>query len=133
MTCEELLTLPREERFKWLRSADGPLGKVSHDRLAAALETSRQTVISWEHGTEPRRLVDRLVELTGCPPEVWLRDEAGQSSESQTLVLLRELRDVVEVEGQREAQALASLAKEVRALRRQLEARAPQAKEVGDG
>ena len=41
------------ERIRHLREA-GPHGRMSHDRLAEALGTTRQTVIGWEkHGRHP--------------------------------------------------------------------------------
>lgn len=67
MTCVELLTLPLAERIRWLRLREG-----SHDKLAARLGTSRQTVIGWEKGGRPGpRYRARLAELTGCPPETF--------------------------------------------------------------
>lgn len=47
------MNLQLGDRIRHLREA-GPHGRLSHDRLAEALGTSRQTVIGWEkHGRQP--------------------------------------------------------------------------------
>ena len=112
MTCEELLTLSLPARVRKLREEYG-----SHDKLATALGTKRQTVINWEHGVEPKRYADKLAALTGCSREVWLRGHDDVVLEDRTFVLLRELRDVVDHQGRDMTRALRALAKEVRALR----------------
>jgi DNA-binding XRE family transcriptional regulator len=40
-------------------------GSLSHDRFAAILGTSRQTVIRWEKGTIPRDYAEALSEYSG--------------------------------------------------------------------
>ncbi|HET7138505.1 MAG TPA: hypothetical protein VFI04_09150 [Gaiellaceae bacterium] len=40
-------------------------GNQSHDRFAATLGTSRQTVIRWEQGAIPERYADALAALSG--------------------------------------------------------------------
>lgn len=131
VTCETLLTLPLRQRIKWLRSKDGPRGEMSHDKLAKALKTSRQTVISWEKGTVPRRLVDRIVEFSGCPRETWLPGEEDALGEDYFLALLQELQGVIEEQGKEMTRALKALATEVRALEHQLTTEAPRAIETG--
>lgn len=133
MTCEELLTLPLPKRIEWLRSTDGPRGKLSHDKLAAALGTSRQTVIGWEHGVEPKKLAHRLAEFSGCPEAVWLRGDGGIVVQETTPDHLRELRATVEQQGRDMTRALRALAGDVRALTRRLEAVVPRASEGGNG
>lgn len=131
VTCEELLTLPLRKRIQWLRSEAGPKGVLSHDKLARELGTSRQTVISWEKGTVPRKLVDRIVNFSGCPRETWLPGEGEVLVEDRSAALLQELRATVETQGKEMTRALRGLAKEVRALGHPRDDEAPPASEAG--
>lgn len=79
MTEEDFLTMPLPQRIRWLRSDEGPWGRLSHDRFARALGTSRQVVIGWEKesGPEPsERLRAKLAEFSGFDPAVFSRREA---------------------------------------------------------
>lgn len=79
------MTLPLHERIIWLRKREG-----SHDKLAARLGTTRQTVIGWEKGTQPNRgYREKLAELSGFPAEAYRR-----TYEDETVVPRRELEDV---------------------------------------
>lgn len=63
--------MPLRQRIRWLRE-NGSHGKLSHDRLAAALGTTRQTVINWEKGTRPTdRYAAALAEFFGVPVETF--------------------------------------------------------------
>lgn len=132
MTCEELLTLSLRKRIEWLRSADGPFGKVvSHDTLAERLGTKRQTIINWERGAVPKLYADKLAALTGCPRETWLPRQDEPLDRDSSAVLLRELLATVETQGKEMTRALRGLAKEVRALGHPRDDEAPPASEAG--
>ena len=76
------MTLP--ERIRWLR-LHGPAGRLSHDKFAELLGTSRQTVIGWERGQEPRLYAEKLAAFSdgyGFPAEAFTKE--GE------LLLLRE-------------------------------------------
>jgi len=126
VTCEELLTLPLAERVKWLREKTG-----SHDKLAKALGTSRQTIINWERGAQPTRLLHALVEFSGCPPETWRRREAGAASPESTDLRLRSLEATIEAAGKETAKALGALTRAIERLERRLDDEAPGAMEAG--
>ncbi len=80
MTLEDFLTLPLTGRIEALRRQAG-----SHDKLAAILNTSRQTVIGWEKGVQPNeRHRESLAAFSGFPESAFLRSE--ESQELQTLV-----------------------------------------------
>lgn len=126
MTCEELLTLPLADRVKWLRQKAG-----SHDKLAKALGTSRQTIISWERGTEPKRLLDRLAAFSGCPPETWQRHEGAETVAVSTDDRLRALADQVRDSGKETTRAIRALTRAIERLERRLDDEAPGAMEAG--
>lgn len=131
MTLEELLTMPLTERVKWLRSADGPRGKMSHDRLAKELGTTRQTVIGWEGGVEPRRFADALAEFSGFPREVWLRRGAEAASLASFERRLRSLEETVDVAGKETAKALRALTRAIERLEQRLADGVPSARAEG--
>lgn len=76
MTLDDFLTLTLPQRIVWLHSEDGPKGKLSHDRFAAILGTTRQTVIGWENGVEPIRYAEKLAEFSGFPSNAFRRRQA---------------------------------------------------------
>lgn len=72
MTLDELLTWPLHKRIEWLRKREG-----SHDKLAAKLGTTRQTVIGWEKGAQPNRdYRAKLAAVSGFPAETFQRSAA---------------------------------------------------------
>lgn len=72
MTLDDLLTLPLHKRIEWLRKKTG-----SHDKLAALLGTTRQTVIGWEKGAQPgARYRAKLATVSGFPAETFQRSAA---------------------------------------------------------
>ena len=72
MTLEDLLTLPLHKRIEWLRKKTG-----SHDKLAARLGTTRQTVIGWEKGAQPNKHYrGKLAGVSGYPTEAFRRSAA---------------------------------------------------------
>lgn len=76
LTLDDFLTLTLPDRIAWLHGPDGPQGKLSHDRFAAILGTSRQTVIGWERagGPEPQaKYRMALAEVSGFPAEAFSR------------------------------------------------------------
>lgn len=80
MTLDDFLTLPLPKRILWLHSDSGPRGAISHDKLAAELGTTRQTVIGWEGGREPNRYyADRLAEFSGFPAWTFRRRESEEA------------------------------------------------------
>lgn len=102
MTEEEFLTLTLPERIRWCHGPDGPRGKLSHDRFAKILGTSRQTVISWENGTsEPRDYREKLAEFSGFPEAAFSRRSAEAPSAvavaARLATLEAKLEEVVEL------------------------------------
>jgi len=69
---------------------------MSHDKLAARLGTTRQTVISWENGVEPKRYADALAKFSGFPREAFLRREGEALAVETSLGLLRGLGEKVD-------------------------------------
>ena len=116
MTLDELLSLPLPKRVEWLRKKIG-----SHDKMAAKLKTSRQTVIGWEHGAEPKRYADKLAEISGFPREAWLRREGETLAVETSLGLLRSLRAQLDETAETTALALRDLSDGVE----RIEARLP--------
>lgn len=116
MTLDEFLTLPLAKRVEWLRKREG-----SHDRLAEKLGTSRQMVISWEKGTEPKTYAAKLATVSGFPREAWLRRESETLAVETTLGLLRQLRDELQQQAEHAAVALESVAEGIA----RIEARLP--------
>lgn len=136
MTEDEFLTLPLPERIQWLRSAEGPWGKLSHDRFAKALGTSRQVVIGWEkeNGTEPsERLRVKLAEFSGFEPSSFSRREAEAATWQSLGHLLRALEETVESSGQDMTDSLKALELRLRRVERALKLQAPDAKTGTDG
>lgn len=100
MTLDEFLTLTLPERIRWLHSEHGPRGKLSHDALAAVLGTTRQTVIGWEKGREPKKYADALADFSGFPAWAFRRREAEGAAHESTGQLIRFHDDRLErVEG----------------------------------
>lgn len=96
MTLEDFLTLTLPQRIVWLHSKDGPRGRLSHDKFAAILDTSRQTVISWEKGTEPKDYADKLAKFSGFPSWAFLR-RAAEAPAAETIALrLQSLADEID-------------------------------------
>lgn len=96
VTLQDFLTLTLPERIIWLHGPEGPHGKLSHDRFATQLGTTRQTVINWEKkaGIEPSsRYRKKLAELSGFPEEAFSRREAESLTEETFGHLLLRLRD----------------------------------------
>lgn len=96
MTLQDFLTLTLPERIIWLHSTKGPHGKLSHDRFAERLGTTRQTVINWEKkaGIEPNsRYRKKLAEFSGFPEGTFSRREAEVLTEETFGHLLLRLRD----------------------------------------
>lgn len=131
MTLEELLTMPLTERVKWLHSEEGPQGKLSHDRLAKALGTTRQTVIGWENGVEPRRFADAIAEFSGFPREAWLRRGAEAASLASFERRLRSLEDAVESAGKETSKSIRALTRAIERLDQRLADGVPSATAEG--
>lgn len=92
MTSHNLVTLPLFKRIEHLRRKAG-----SHDKLAAQLDTSRQTVIGWEHGAQPGKVYrERLAEISGLPAEKFLQHEAEREVWTLTETRLKALEAKVE-------------------------------------
>lgn len=96
MTLSDFLTMPLAKRIAWLHSEHGPEGKLSHDRFAERLGTSRQVVISWENGVEPSEQFRRnLAAFSGFPAEAFSRREAERLFEATIGSRLGELEELV--------------------------------------
>lgn len=68
MTLDDFVLMSLGSRIKWLHGPKGPRGKLSHDKFAKILGTSRQLVIKWEKNeTEPRDFLGALAEFSGFP------------------------------------------------------------------
>lgn len=83
LTLDDFLTLPLPKRIVWLHSANGPEGKLSHDKFAAVLGLpNRQTIIGWEKdGREPnKRNAQSLADFSGFPAWVFRRREAEEAA-----------------------------------------------------
>lgn len=94
VTEDEYLAMTLRQRIAWLRSKDGPRGKLSHDRFADTIGTSRQMVINWENGMEPKKFVKALADFSGFRPEVFSRREAEE------LVQVSSFRRLLSLEGE---------------------------------
>jgi len=77
-------------------------------------------VISWERGTEPTRLIDRIVEFSGCPQETWLRREEGVASPDSIDIRLQSLEATVHAAGKETSKALRALTRAIESLEQQL-------------
>lgn len=112
--------MPLTERVKWLRSPEGPQGKLSLDRLAAALGTSRQTIIGWEGGVEPRRYAEKLAEFSGFPREAWVRRGAEAASLASVDLRLRSIESSVVATAKETTKALRALTRAIERLEQRL-------------
>lgn len=125
MTDEEFLALPLAQKIEWLRSEDGPRGKLSHDRFAAELGTSRQVVIKWEKGAEPSpRLRGRLAAFSGYPAEAFARRGAEALAQELYVRRLEELAATVAAQNEEMKRSLLAVRRAIRRLERQLAAEA---------
>lgn len=71
MSGPNLDDLPLRERIRWLR-LHGRHGRLSHDRMADALGTTRQTVIGWEKGARPKEeSIRRLAAFFDKPADIF--------------------------------------------------------------
>lgn len=93
------------EEIERLRKAAG-----SHDKFAAQLGTSRQTVIGWEKGRWPRDYVSKLV-AAGIPAELF-EEEARRSVERRL--------DALEEQAKRRSQIAQDALAATKALQKQL-------------
>lgn len=121
MTLDEFLTLPLPKRIVWLHSAEGPRGKLSHDAFARILGTTRQTVINWERGAEPRAYAEKLAEFSGFPADAFLRRGAEVAGEESSLRLLRELRAAVDASAAATAESVEALARGIERIEQRLD------------
>lgn len=136
MTEEEFLTLPLPERIQWLRSAEGPWGKLSHDRFAKALGTSRQVVIGWEkpNGPEPsERLRVKLADFSGFKPSAFSRREAEAATWESIGSRLAALEEVLVEQGRSTDRALRALTRAIERLERRLDDEGHQRTAEGSG
>lgn len=115
MELDEFLTLPLPERIKWLRLQAG-----SHDKFAKRLGTSRQQVISWEKGAEPKTYAAKLADVSGFPADAFSRRGSEQLVLETTLSLLRSLRARVEDVAEQTAQGLLAVQDGISRLEAQL-------------
>lgn len=123
MTEDEFIALPLPQKIEWLRSADGPRGKLSHDRLAAELGTSRQVVIKWEKGAEPSpRLRARLAEFSGFPKEAFSRRGAEVLAQELYVRRLEEFAALVAQQNAETKRSLQAVQRAIRRLERRLDA-----------
>lgn len=88
---------------------------MSHDRFAEILGTTRQTVIGWEKGVEPKKYAERLAAFSGFPASAFRRREAesltGVRQEDRTARLDRRLEalEAADEAKRQEVEALALL------------------------
>ncbi len=95
MTLDDFLTLTLPQRIAWLHGAEGPQGKMSHDRFAEELGVpNRQTIIGWENGREPSKpYAAKLDEFSGFPAWAFRRRESEEAAFESFARRLRELED----------------------------------------
>lgn len=115
MELDEFLTLPLAERVKWLRQQAG-----SHDKLARKLGTSRQQVINWEKGAEPKTYAEKLGEISGFPAAAFTRRGSETLVSETTLDLLRSLRDRLEDYAEQTAQGLLAVQEGIARIEKRL-------------
>ena len=108
------------ERIRHLRE-HGRHGRLSHDRLADALGTTRQTVIGWEkHGRQPNQEYrKRLANFFGVAEEVIMDGPPDRERLRDLAVRLEELEAALEELGP----LLARLGDRVTALESQVPTR----------
>lgn len=123
MTEEEFLTLALPDRIKWLHSEQGPRGKMSHDRFAKELGTSRQVVILWEktNGPEPAvRHRAALAAFSGFSEDAFSRREAESATWASLGSRLAAVEAAVDDQGGEVARSLRTLARAIDGLERYL-------------
>lgn len=114
VTEDDFLTLTLPNRIKWLHGPNGPRGKLSHDKFAKVLKTSRQTVINWEGGAQPGETYrKRLASFSGFRAEVFSRREAEALEKEMVGRRLRSLEGEVRWLGEQLATAFGSLGLEL--------------------
>lgn len=123
MTEDEFLTLTLPERIKWCHGPDGPRGKLSHDRFAKILGTTRQTIIGWEGGkSEPSdKYRPKLAEFSGFPAAAFSRRAAEAPSAAAMAVRLEALEAAVASQGREMARSLRALVRAIERLERRLD------------
>lgn len=132
MEEEEFLTLTLPERIKWLHGPHGPRGRLSHDRFAKILGTTRQSVINWEKGAnEPRGYREKLAEFSGFSPEAFSRRGAEEPAAESIGGRLEALEAAVEQQGRETTRALRALTRAIERLERRLDAEDPPATVAG--
>jgi transcriptional regulator with XRE-family HTH domain len=88
--------MPLPARIKWAREQT----KLSQERFAEALGTSRRHVMRWENkGVRPtRHYVERIAEVTGQPGDLFSEDEDDEEAARMAQDLFVAIRRFVQAQ-----------------------------------
>lgn len=140
MTEDEFEQLPRHERIEWVwkntPSKRKPGKTVTINELAAMAGVSTQTIYEWKRPTSGRwpdpEQAEKLSRISGFPARLFARPPGAASVTLEEIDRrLRSLEEQVATQGTATTKSLATVARDLRSLARQLEREDDSATQAG--